>query len=141
MSASRKAALESQNVAAGRGEPGRGGVIDKKSPPHVVKKRRRLTVEIGDGQVDRAVAVGVATSHAHSRLVASAGAGGDARGVPDFLEVKATQVVEQKVGGAVVGDEQVGEAVAVEISGHDAQATAFPVVDARFSLVTSTNRP
>ena len=53
--------------------------------------------------------------------------------MPDFLEVKAAQVVEQKVGRTVVGNEQVDEAVAVEIGGDDAQATAVTVVDARFA--------
>ena len=59
-----------------------------------------------------------------------AGVGRDAGGLTDLLEAKAPQVVEQEIRRGVIGDEQVDEAVAVEVGGDDPQPAAVAVDDA-----------
>ena len=102
-------------------------LIGEKPPAQVPVECRALAVEIGDHQVGPAVAVEVAASHAHARLVSAGGVAGHAGLMADFLELEVSQVAEQVIGRAVVGDEEVDAIIPVKVGGHDAQAAAVRI--------------
>ena len=86
---------------------------------------------MGDSQIEPGVAVEVAARDARSRGVAAARASREAGELSLLGEPEASLVVEKEVGRPVVGHEDVDLAIVVEVGGHDAQATAFVVHDAR----------
>ena len=104
-------------------------------------ERGRLVDEVGDGQVEPAVAVEVAAGHAHPRQVAAARARRQARNEPFLGETEASLITEEIIGRHVVGDEQVDLAVVVEVGRDDPQAPPFMIDETRSAAVTSTNRP
>ena len=99
--------------------------------PRLWKKVRRLAVEVGDGQVGQAVAVEVAAGRCPSRPGSRRRR---CRRRPlehaGLLELHAAQVVPEVVGRRVVGDEEVDQAVAVEVGGDDPQPAPVRVDDA-----------
>ena len=126
-----KSGPETEEITAGRCQPGGGRVVDEEALAQVVKEAGRFAVIVRDGQVDQAVAIHVAARHSHTCLVAAGGIRGHTGLMADFLESKSTKIVEQEISRAVVGHEHVGPAVAVEVGCDDSQATAVAVNDAR----------
>ena len=115
-------------------------MIDEESLTQVVKKRRRFAVEVGDGQVDHAVAVRVAASHAHARLVSAAGIGGDARGCPTSSKRKPPRLWNRKLAVLSLATNR-----SVRPSPSKSAATTPRPRPSRSTMpasaVTSTNRP
>ena len=120
---------EAQQATAGDGQAARCGRVDEDAAAQVAVERRRLAVEVGDGQVDEPVAVEVPRGDPHAGLVDPRGIAGHAGGVADLLEPHPAEVAEQEIGRGVVGDEQVDPAVVVEVGGDHPEAAAVAVDD------------
>src|SRR5262249_11960390 len=78
--------------------------------------------EVGDVEVEKTVAVHVTKGDAHVRLGPSHRVDGHA--APDglLLERAILLIDPQVIGGAVVGDEEIGPAIAVEVRAPDSEA-------------------
>src|SRR5260221_188858 len=83
-----------------------------------------------DVEVLEAAAVDVGGVDGHACFVAAVFAGGDAGDEGDVFEGAVVIVEEKKIGPGVVGDGDVGPAVAVEIGENDAHAFCFGLADA-----------
>ena len=60
---------------------------------------------------------------------AARGVAGDAAGDADLLELHVAEVVPEVVGRRVIGDEQVDQAIFVDVGGDDAEAATVGVDD------------
>ena len=89
-----------------------------------------LEVEVGDDEIEHAVAVVVARVDAHPGARLAVGADRDARGEPGFGELHPAAVVEQEVRHRVVRDEHIRLAVVVVVRDDDAHAVAAKGADA-----------
>ena len=89
-----------------------------------------LAPEVGHEQLGEAVAVHVLGVDAHAPLDLAGLVRGGAGRSADVLERAVPLVQEQEVGAAVVGDVEVGPAVAVEVGGDDAEPPAVAAEDA-----------
>ena len=78
--------------------------------------------EVGDEEIEVAVAVVVPRVDAHARLGAAVLAVGQTRGGADFAEAESALVAEEEVRLGVVGHVDVGVAVGVEIGEHHPEA-------------------
>ena len=122
---------EAEDIATGRRQADGGRLVAEEALAEVAEEGGRLVVEVGDRQVEPAVAVEIAASDPHPRLVGARGVARDARGLPGLLEPESAQVAEQVIGSHVVGDEQVDPAVVVEVGGDDAQPAPVAIDDPR----------
>src|SRR5262249_53065697 len=104
-------------------------------------ERGRLAEEVGDGQVEPAVAVQVTTSDTHAGQVAPLGVGGHTRLGSRLLETKATLVAEQEIGGPVVSHKEVDPLVIVEVGGNDAEPATVVVSRANTCMVRDIDKP
>ena len=103
----------------------------KSRRPQVDEQRVRLVPVVGDEEVGAAVAVDVLGVDAHARADAAGGVVARARGVGGILEGAVAPVEEHEIRAEVIGDVEVGPAVAVEVGGDDAQPPAVAAADAR----------
>ena len=94
-------------------------------------RMRRLYFESVTQRSSAAVAVDVGKYRAHGRSVLAVLSVGDAEIGGDFFEGAVVLVVEEEVFGLVVGDVDVGIAVAVEVGSRHAHGAAFVGADAR----------
>ena len=101
----------------------------KTASAQVAEERGRLAVEVGDGQVERAVAVEVAAGDPHAGLVAARGIAGHAGERARPPRTGSPRGCGTGSWPTVVGDEEVDAAVVVEVGGDDAQAAAVAVDD------------
>ena len=101
-----------------------GGVVVEDPVAEVLIERAVLVGEIGDEQLGKPIAVDVLGIDAHPRLGHAVDVVGGARDLGDIVERPVTAVQEQEVGVHVVGDEDVDQAVVVEIGRHDAETVA-----------------
>ena len=113
---------EAEDVPRRGRQADRRGSIDELGAAEALIEGRRFAEEVGDGQVEPAVAVEVAAGDAHAGAVAPFGVGRHACVDRDLAELPVPFVVEQVVGGLVVGDEQVEAAVVVEVGRDHAQS-------------------
>ncbi len=127
MLASRKATPNPSRLRLGAARPIAVVRSAKVFAPRFWKNEVELEVEVGDRQVDPAVAVQVAGGDAHPRLVATRRVGRHARVGADLLEAEAAEVVEQVVRTGVIGDEHVNPAVVIEVGRDDAEAPPVPL--------------
>ncbi len=105
----------------------RVGEVAEEAAAEVLVEGRGLGVEVRHGQVGQTVGVEVSAGHAHAGLIAPLSVGADSGDEALLLEPETAEVAEEEVGGHVVGDIQVEEAVEVQVDGHDAQASAILV--------------
>ena len=107
-----KGAAESQAVSGGDPTPDWGAMSSKTLAAEPVEADH-FVVEVGDGDAGRAgvVEIGDVDAHAGARL--AFGAEGDSSLDGDFFECAVALVAVELVGLGVVGDEQIGPAIAV----------------------------
>ena len=120
---------------------GRRAVVEKGAAAQVLVEGVGLQLEVGDDDVEQAVAVVVAHVDPHAglgpALVAERGAGEQR----DVLEGAVALVVEEEVGLVVVGDVDVLPAVVVDVAEDHAEAGADGAGEARRAWVASSNVP
>ena len=80
-----------------------------------------LVGEVGDEQLGKAVAVDVLGIDAHARLGHAVDVEGGSRDLGDVVEGAVAAVQEQEVRVHVVGDEDVDQAVVVDVGRHHAE--------------------
>ena len=97
----------------------------------VVVEAVELEVEMGDVDIEQAVAVDVGGVDAHAGLVAAVLACGQPGDQRHILEGAVAIVEEEEVGPGVVGDGDVGPSVVVEVGEHHAHAFRFGQADTR----------
>ncbi len=97
----------------------------------IAVERVQLLREIRDEDVREAVAVDVAAVHAHAGLRLAVAVEADAGGIGDVDERAVALVLVEEIANHVVGDVDVGVAVAIEITEGDAEALAGGVGNAR----------
>ncbi len=120
---------EPQHIAGRRSQAGGGHAVGEEAAAEVLVQRDRLAIEVGHGQVGPAVAVEVATGNTHARQVAPTGAQGGPRRLTYVLESETPEVAVEIVRRHVVGDEDVGLAVVIEVGDDDPQTSTLPVDD------------
>ena len=97
----------------------------------VAVERVQLLGEVGDEDVGQAVAVDVAAIDAHAGLRLAVAVEADAGAVRDVGEGAVAVVPVEEIPHHVVGDVDVGVAVAIEVAERDAEALAGGVGDPR----------
>src|SRR5262249_54468705 len=112
--------VEEGGAEAGEGETGRaetadGGTVLEGAVAAVAPVVVRLRREVGDEEVEAAVAVDVARIDGQGRRRAAVLFRADAGSEGDVAEATAAEVLVEAVDRAVVGDEQVGPAVVVVV--------------------------
>ena len=122
-------AAESQRQEARLADPGRGRVVEQ-TPPLVVVQSEHLVGEVAYDQAlaARAVVIGRVDPHRPARL--SLLAEGDTGAPADLLERAVVPVVVQEVRLCIVGDREIGPAVAVVVQSDHAERLAGRVVHA-----------
>ena len=96
----------------------------------VLVERVQLFGEVGDEDVREAVAVDVGAVDAHAGLRLAVDVEADAGAVGDVGERAVAVVAVEEVADHVVGDVDVGVAVAIEVAERDAEALAGGIGDA-----------
>ena len=107
----------------------RGGDVGEELVAVVAVEREHLLVDVGHEQVLPAVLVEVGRIDAHPRARRAVGAEPHLGGQPDLFPLALAAVGEEEVLDGVVGDEQVDEAVVVDVGGHHAQRLAHGAGD------------
>ena len=111
---------------------GRVGHIPKGAVAVVAKKHVAFVGEIGDHDIGTAIIIVVAEIRAHAGEGLAILVVSNARQQPDFAERAVAVVVVEKTLHRIVGDEDVGEAIAVVVGERDAQSFAIGIGDAGF---------
>ena len=88
----------------------------------VMIKRVVFVGEVGDEDVELAVVIVVAGGHAHAALLAAVFIDRGARSEPDLFKRAVAFVAVMKIRRRVVGDEDIDQAVVVEVAGEHAEA-------------------
>ena len=101
-----------------------GGVVEEDPFAIVLVEGGVLVREVGDEQLGKAVAVDVLGVDPHARLGHAVDVEGSARELGDVVEGAVAAVQEQEVRVHVVGDEDVDQAVVVDVGRHHAEPVA-----------------
>ena len=121
---------ESEDDPAHCGQTSLGGSVGEEATAMIVINRGGFAVKIRHGQVNPAIAVKIPAGDAHARKVSSTRVRGQTEFHSSLDEPKTALVVKHVIGRGVVGDKQIGLAVAIEVGRQDAQAAASRVRDA-----------
>ena len=106
----------------GSGQAGRCGPVLKEPLRSLSPEGQGLLGEVGHEDVEETVSIDIADANPHVRLGRSHGVAGDPARQGFLLERAIPLVDPEVIGLAVVGDHDVGPAVAAEVAAEDAQA-------------------
>ena len=97
----------------------------------IPEKKKAVVDHPGDDQIRQPVVVEVAEVHAHAGDRLAVVAQGDTGFEADLLKRSVAFIMKQEIAHRIVGDEDIGEAVAIHVREGDAHAFADMAADAR----------